>query len=646
MKMRNPLFCADMPDPDVIRVGDFFYMVSTTVFYIPAAPILRSEDLVHWEIVSYICDRIADNEIYRLENGKNAYGRGQWATSLMQYQGKFYACFVCHDMHKTYLFSTDDIEKSDWDRTELTGVYHDMSFLCWEGHIYLVYGNGEIRLVELKGDFSDVLPETDRLLLETPSEGLRLCAEGCRAYVRNGYIYLLFIDWPADTEEKIGRRREICYRARTLMGPYERRTLLYDDMWIPGCGIAQGPLFADKRDNWYAMMFQDSGALGRVPFLMPVRWEEDWPVLGTEGKVPEWVTLPWEEKGEERIVCGDSFRHSENKLQKVWQWNHLPDDDAWSFTERPGFLRLKNRTMAKDLPAARNTLTQRTKDPGCVFSVCLECDGMQDGDYAGLCDLEERYGQIGVRQTAGKRELVMLHRDGEPAPAQMGFKEGQDVLREWYQLKEHAVPLESNKVWLRIRYWFDSWRLREETATFFYSTDGKEYHQLGETLSLFYSTSIFVGSRIGIFSYNTETQEGGFADFCDFQAETTDSREQVVDSQEQTADSQEQTADSQVEAVGDKAQMRAMDGKSMAEFLKSSDFMKLGQAINHQSWQAAAMTLQRMQKRAEQVGTEIFARQFAGIRQCIIHRQGKQAKDILAVMSARRAQLLNQNVAW
>ena len=117
MKIVNPIIRADMPDTDLLRVKDTYYMVSTTMFYIPGAPILKSKDLCHWEIVSYIFDILEDNEIYRLENGQNAYGNGQWATSLTIYKGRYYACFASNDGRKTYIFSTDDIEKSNWERT-------------------------------------------------------------------------------------------------------------------------------------------------------------------------------------------------------------------------------------------------------------------------------------------------------------------------------------------------------------------------------------------------------------------------------------------------------------------------------------------------------------------------------------------------
>lgn len=516
MKVQNPLFCADMPDMDVIRAGLDFYMVSTTMFYMPAAPILKSRDLVHWEIVSYICNEIADNDIYRLENGRHAYGKGQWATSLMQYKGRFYACFVCHDMKKTYLFSTDDIEKSNWNRTELDAVYHDMSFLCWEDHVYLVYGNGDIRIVELNPELTGVVEGSDRLLLSTPSEGIRLRCEGCRAYVKDGWIYLLFIDWPADTESAKGKRREVCYRSRSLMGPYECKVILEDDMWLPDRGVAQGPLFSDADGNWYAMMFQDSGAIGRVPFLMTVRWVDGWPVLGENGRVPECLDVPFEEVVTEEVIQNDGFAHSENELKKVWQWNHSPDHTAWSFTERPGYLRLHNKTKAEDLMEARNTLTQRTKAPYSEFTVCLDSSQMKDGDFAGLCVLLEKYGQIGVRRKNGNRQIVLLYCDKESAPADLIRKEGHTALKGRYQIKEYAENLGQDQVWLRVIFRFDSWKTEKETAEFFYSLDGMKYRQLGEPLELFYSLSVFVGARIGIFSYNDERTKGGCSDFRDF----------------------------------------------------------------------------------------------------------------------------------
>lgn len=516
MKINNPLFLADMPDPDVLRVGDAFYMVSTTMFYMPAAPILKSHDLQHWQIVSYVCDQIEDNDTYHLKNGRHAYGKGQWATSLMQYKGRFYACFVCHDMGKTYLFSTDDMEKSNWDRVEIPAVYHDMSFLSFEDQVYLVYGNGDIRIVALKEDFSGTVEGSDRLLLSAPREGMRLRCEGCRAYAKDGNIYLLFIEWPADTPKRKGIRREVCYRLRDLSGGYERRIVLEDDGEIPGCGIAQGPLFDDADGNWYAMMFQDCGAVGRVPFLMPVEWKDGWPILGADGKVPQSFEVPFTKRETKDIIQSDSFEHRENILNRVWQWNHAPGGEAWSFTKRPGYLRLESRGPVQELFVAENTLTQRTRAPYSAFTVQLFCDGMKNGDFAGLCVMLEQYGQIGVRQRNGARELVLRYRDGERAPYDVVSREGLMGLKNWYSVREKTATLLKDTVWLKVVFDFGKWGEGEETARFFYSLDGENYLSLGDGLPLFYSLSLFVGARIGIFSYNEEEKVGGYADFRDF----------------------------------------------------------------------------------------------------------------------------------
>lgn len=244
--------------------------------------------------------------------------------------------------------------------------------------------------------------------------------------------------------------------------------------------------------------------------------KDGWPVIGVDGKVPESIEVPFAEMMTEEIIQSDSFSHTENTLEKVWQWNQARDDSAWSFMERPGYLRLKNRNMAKDLLRARDTLTQRTRAPYCGFTVNLSCEGMKDGDYAGLCVLLEQYGQIGVRQRNGRRHIVVRRRDGEKAPYELIRSDKLNALEKWYCIKENEMPLSSKSVWLRILFHYDSWGSEREKAEFFYSTDGEQFCRLGKELELFYSLLLFVGARIGIFSYNGEQENGGVSDFRDF----------------------------------------------------------------------------------------------------------------------------------
>ena len=112
----NPLTYTDIPDNDWIRVGDDYYMVSTTMYFCPGAPIMHSKDLVHWELVSYVYDYLEDDDVYNLRNGRNAYGKGQWATSLRYVNGTYYALFIANAQNKTYIYKTKDITKSNWER--------------------------------------------------------------------------------------------------------------------------------------------------------------------------------------------------------------------------------------------------------------------------------------------------------------------------------------------------------------------------------------------------------------------------------------------------------------------------------------------------------------------------------------------------
>ncbi len=494
VKVQNPIIWSDFPDPDVLRIGDTYYMVSTTMFMMPGGPILKSKDMCHWELVSYIFNTIEDNDIYQLKNGKNAYGRGQWATSLKYRQGKYYACFVCHDMKKTYIYYTDDIEKSGWDRYVLEGVYHDMSFLFDDGRAYLIYNGGEIRIVELKDDLSGVKEGgINQLLFNTPGENIKLRCEGCRAYKINGYYYLIFIEWPSDGH---ARRRVVCYRSKNLLQQYERKILLDDDMGYQGQGIAQGIIIDTPEGEWYSILFQDHGAVGRVPYLIPVSWENDWPVIGIDGRVPETFEAPFEPYAAKPLIISDSFEHSEDRLELQWEWNHNPEEDCWSFTERPGYLRLRTKSLEKDILAARNTLTQRTGGPGCTFTVKLETEGMKTGDHAGLTALQGNYGIVGVwvDETGSRRIYVSKKGAG-----------GQ-------QAEEENIFLHSTSVFFKIEFDFENGK---DIAKFYFSGDGDEWIKIGSNLKMLYTLDLFIGYRIGIFYYS-QKESGGFADFSNF----------------------------------------------------------------------------------------------------------------------------------
>ena len=390
-------------------------------------------------------------------------------------------------MKKTYIYFTDDIEKSFWDRVELDGVYHDMSFLFWEGHSYLVYGNGDIHIIELEDDLKSIKADgVNRLLLSTPKDGIMLRCEGCRAYVKDGFIYLCFIEWPKEGEGN-SRRREICYRSTSLEGPFERKVIFDDDMGYRNCGIAQGVLI-DAGDKWFSMLFQDHGAVGRIPYLLPMSWQDGWPVIGVDGKAPCEFEIEVAEAKTAPLVISDSFNHSENKLPLQFQWNHNPIDAAWSFTERPGYLRLKHKQVCDGFFTARNTLTERTVTPKSVYTIEGDFSNLKDGDYAGLAAFMGEYGQVGVTKDDGQLYLFMTSKsEGEKRVA-----------------VSDVPSFDASRVFLRIVFDFAG----DDKAYFYYSADGESFVSIGEALKMQYTLDLFVGYRIGIFSYATKELDG------------------------------------------------------------------------------------------------------------------------------------------
>lgn len=380
--VKNPIYWADIPDVDVIRVDSSYYMVSTSMHTVPGCPIMKSTNLADWELIGYVFDTLEDNDAHRLIDGKGIYGQGSWAASLRYHNGTFYVCFSSNDMKQFYIYQTNDIENGPWERSVIEGIYHDPALLFDDGHVYVIYGCGDIRITELTDDVTAVKSDgVNQLLLETEKEGIGLRCEGCHAYKLNGYYYLLFIEWPTGGNQ---RRRQIAYRSKELFGEYERHIIFDDDMGYFNKGIAQGAIFDTPNNEWYAMLFQDHDAVGRIPYVLPVNWEEDWPMIGVNGKAPEQfeVDLP-AVSTKKSLVISDDFDYVQNKLPLNWQWNHNPDNEKWSVTKRPGYLRLETCHLADRILQARNTLTQRTEGPTCEASTKIELRNMKAGDHAG-----------------------------------------------------------------------------------------------------------------------------------------------------------------------------------------------------------------------------------------------------------------------
>lgn len=490
IRIRNPVIWADVPDPSVIRVGSVFYMVSTSMHVMPGCPIMKSVNLRDWEIVGYVFDTLEHNDAHQLLDGKGIYGKGSWAASLREHQGTFYVCFSCNDLNRFYMYKTKDIENGPWERHIIGGLHHDPSLLFDDGRVFVIYGNGEIRITELTEDATAIQPGgINRLLFTTEREGIGLRCEGCHAYKINGYYYLFFIDWPTVGNK---RRRVLCYRSRELLGPYEHRVLLDDDMGYFNNGVAQGGIVDTPSGEWYAVLFQDHGAVGRVPCVVPVTWEDHWPVFGMNGKVPQSFEAALPDAEPRPLVISDEFEYDENRLAPNWQWNHNPDASLWSVTERPGYLRLASGRTARNVELAQGTLTQRTEGPSCSCETVIQIGHMKPGDRTGLVALQHDYGTVGLHiDEQGDRYAVMCVR-GENGDERV-------VERAAY---------EGELIYLKIDFNFVD---NADTADFAYSTNGQDWKPIGRTLYLRYTLDHFMGCRMGLFYYATR-HTGGFVD--------------------------------------------------------------------------------------------------------------------------------------
>ena len=485
-KAQNPIIFSDVPDMSMLRVGDTYYMSSTTMHMSPGVPIMKSKDLVNWELVNYAYDTLDDDDALSLTNGKSTYGRGSWASSIRYNKGTFYVTTFAQTTEKTYIFTTKDIEKGPWVKHSFSPSLHDHSlFFDEDGRIYLIYGNGKLHLVELKEDLSGIKSETDRVLIENasaPSGNGGLGAEGSQLFKVNGKYYLFNITWPGG-----GMRTVNIHRADKITGPYEGRVGFQD------LGVAQGGLIDTPEGKWYAYLFRDFGSVGRIPYLVSVKWEDGWPVLGVNGKVPATLDLPVSKGLIPGIVASDEFTRKlgANTLPLVWQWNHNPDNKNWSVNQRKGYLRLTTSRIDSTLLMARNTLTQRTIGPVCTGSTSIDVSHMKDGDFAGLCLLQQNFGQLGVRISKGTKSIVMISAGtGKPVEIQ-------------------SVPLSHDIVYFKAECNFKD---RTDRAKFYYSYVGKEWNFIGEPLKMAYTMPHFMGYRFGLFNYATKNT-GGYADF-------------------------------------------------------------------------------------------------------------------------------------
>lgn len=453
---RNPILPADYSDPDVIRVGDDFYLVASE-FHFMGIQVLHSRDLVNWRIIGRVFDHLPIDAKY---DEMRAYSQGTWAPSLRHHDGVFHL-YVCTPRDGLFHWTATD-PAGPWSAMQTVKRVDQWEDPCpfWDddGQAYLVRGRlgaGPIYLHRLSPDGSALLDDGIEIYRGPVAEGPKL-------FKRNGWYYISL------PEGGVERGGQTMLRARDIRGPYERRVV------VPDGGPHQGGLVELANGESWFIGFKSAGHLGRVALLQPVRWVDDWPVFGDDGRPVASGRKPSLPDGD--IVypeSGDDFGAS--ALQPQWQWNHNPVPAAWSLTERPGWLRLRG-LPADGLALARNTLTQKLWGNAGTIDVKLDGSALSPGQQAGLAFM------------SGKEfQAVGLAREG-------------DGLRlAWTGGEGPALP--EGVVWLRGEYSGDAARLK-------YSLDGEAFVDTGMQVRLKFSQ--WKGARYALYCYGSG---GGAADF-------------------------------------------------------------------------------------------------------------------------------------
>ena len=502
----NPLFYDEFSDPDIIRVGDDFYFTGTTMHAMPGLPVLHSKDLVNWELLGYAFDKLDLGPEFRLEDGKEVYGQGIWAPCLRYHNGTFYI-FANINQHTTQLFTAIN-PAGPWQHTKLKRSFHDLSVLFDDdGKVYVVWGFGDLHVARFNEQLDDIVPGSEHVLpLENAGMG-----EGSHFYKIKGKYYIV-------SDRFDGPMRMACARADKPEGPYEvnPRISAGEEFGLQesqrlldakGTGFQlrplnpkhsdlamhQGGIVDTSKGEWWGFSMMDGNSVGRLTCLSPVTWQDGWPYYGLPGNLKRtpriWVKP---DTGHTSVPSKPYQRNDEfngPRFANVWQWNHVPVDDKWSLTERPGFLRLHS-LPAPDFWSARNTLTQRGIGPESIPTAELDTSGLADGDIAGLALLNYPYAWIGVARTADGFELQQFdQRTGQTA----------------------RTSFPGGRIWLRAHCDFLT-----EKATFSYSKDGKTFRPFGDEFEMIFQIKTFQGVRYSLFNYSTSGVSGGHADFDRF----------------------------------------------------------------------------------------------------------------------------------
>lgn len=505
-RYKNPILFSDYSDPDVIRVGDDFFMVASSFTYFPGLPVLHSKDLVNWQIISYAVDRLPF-DCYNVPQ----HGKGVWAPAIRYNDGKFYVYFSTPDEGIFMTNTTDPF--GEWSDVvtvrEAKGWIDPCPFWDDDGQAYLIRGVAKSRagiksmlfLHKMTADGTQLLDDGVRVFdgrINHPT------IEGPKMYKKDGMYYILA---PAGG---VRTGWQMAARSKNIYGPYEHKILMHQGD-TPVNGPHQGGLVdLENGESWF-VHFQDLETYGRVTHLQPARWVDGWPEIGIDTNndgVGEPVMEYNKPSLPESEICmpveNDKFDGARLGLQ--WQWQAHADERFYELDNRRlKLFALPFESEAKILADAPNVLSQLIHSPNFEVSTKIDIKNLKSGDCCGLLITGGNYYGFKFENVGGDYYLKTVSYEYDSASDSNAPEE---------VISNMKIKIDISSISLKIRMEYPG------RIIFMFSYDGNDFSRVGFVCNYKVSRKSWVGARTGIYCVNTKGENtGGSADFRYFKVE-------------------------------------------------------------------------------------------------------------------------------
>ena len=512
---RNPVLHADYSDPDVCAVGEDYFLTASSFNCTPGLPILHSKDLVNWKIVNYALKKVEPVEYYN----EARHGKGVWAPSIRFHEGVFYIYWGDPDFG-IFMVKTRD-PYGEWDKPVLVKAGKGMIDPCplWDddGRVYLAHAwagsrakfNSVLTVCEMNKEGTAVI--SDPVLVFDGNDGVNHTIEGAKFYKRNGFYYLFA---PAGG---VVSGWQLVMRSKDVYGPYEARIVMAQGKTDINGPHQGGWVDTPAGESWF-LHFQDKGAYGRVLHLNPMKWINDWPVIGVDkdgdgcGDPVSRYRKPKTDKTYPIETPVESDEFDTRKLGLQWEW-HANYQDVFGFTTNMGYARIYGHELSphfKNFWEVPNLLMQKFPAEEFTATAKLKVSAKDDGQLSGLIIMGWDYSWIGVE----KQEEKFLLKQAVCKDAEQGNLEQVStlaVLEPSRKFEAGLFPNYEREIYIRVHVDKGAY------CRFSYSLDGKKFTEAGTLFKA--RQGKWIGAKVGMFSVTPHGKERGWLDVDWFRVE-------------------------------------------------------------------------------------------------------------------------------